>query len=66
MTTRKRMSGMTLAAVFLLTGPCMAASQPGPYLANENLRADFAGVRLVGLNDLKSGFKLRLTDESLL
>ena len=66
MTTRKRMSGMTLAAVFLLTGPCMAASQPGPYLANENLRADFAGVRLVGLTDLKSGFKLRLTDESFL
>ena len=55
---------MSLAAVFLLAWPCLAGSRPGPFLENENLRADFAGVRLVALTDLKSGFQLRLSDES--
>ena len=64
MIARKCMSGMPLAAVLLLAWPCMAGSQPGPFLANENLRADFAGVRLVSITDLKSGFRLRLADET--
>ena len=64
MSTRKRLAGLTLAAVILLACPYLAGSQAGPVLANENLRAEFAGVRLVALTDLKTGFKIRLADET--